>query len=66
MDPDSRALEKLRERSGLPLPLRILALVGALSFLMIGLNSLMPPRTRPQPPPLPSDAQASRGRPSLP
>ena len=66
IDPDSLALEKLREKSGLPLPLRILALVGAVSFLMIGINSLMPPRTPSRSPPLPSGEQASRGLPSLP
>ena len=44
------------ERRGMPLPLRILAGVGALSFLLIGLNSLLLPQAAPpaSPPPPPA------------
>jgi len=38
---------------GRPLGLRLLALVGALAFVMLGINSLMPVLQRPQQPPLP-------------
>ena len=46
---------------GMPLPLRILAGVGALSFILMGLNGLVPllrqPK-RPTFPPLPPDSAA--------
>jgi hypothetical protein len=38
---------------GLSLPLRLLALVGALSFLMLGLSSVVPLLRPPPPTPLP-------------
>ncbi|MCP9773506.1 hypothetical protein KBY66_12930 [Synechococcus sp. Tobar12-5m-g] len=42
---------------GRPLGLRLLALVGALAFVMLGINSLLPVLQRPQQPPsLPSHA----------
>ncbi|EDY37431.1 hypothetical protein CPCC7001_309 [Cyanobium sp. PCC 7001] len=41
------------EERGLPLGLRILALVGALSFVMLGVNSLLPLLRWPLPPPAP-------------
>jgi hypothetical protein len=48
------------ERRGMPLPLRILAGVGALSFLLIGLNSLLlPPAAPPASPPPPPAGQAT-------
>jgi hypothetical protein len=44
----------------MPLPLRILAGVGALSFLLIGLNSLLlPPAAPPVAPPQPPAGQAT-------
>lgn len=36
---------------GRPLGLRLLALVGALAFVMLGISSLLPVLQRPQPPP---------------
>ena len=38
---------------GRPLGLRLLALVGALAFVMLGINSLLPVLQRPHQPPLP-------------
>jgi hypothetical protein len=38
---------------GRPLGLRLLALLGALAFVMLGINSLLPLLQRPQQPPLP-------------
>ncbi len=52
--------DALPERTGMPLPLRILAGVGALSFLLIGLNSLLlPPAAPPVAPPQPPAGQAT-------
>ena len=53
--------DDLPASEGMPLPLRILAGVGALSFILMGLNGLVP-LLRPQPPlppPLPSPDSAS-------
>lgn len=62
VDPDAVALEELRRRSGLPLALRILALVGALSFVLIGVNSLLPLFAPSGPPPLPRQEQKNMVR----
>lgn len=52
--------DAMPERTGMPLPLRILAGVGALSFLLIGLNSLLlPPAAPPAAPPQPPAGQAT-------
>ncbi|MCP9886249.1 hypothetical protein KBY97_14105 [Synechococcus sp. ATX 2A4] len=52
--------DALPERTGMPLPLQILAGVGALSFLLIGLNSLLlPPVAPPSSPPPPQAGQAT-------
>ncbi|SBO44438.1 conserved protein of unknown function [Cyanobium sp. NIES-981] len=52
-DPDA-----MPQRQGLPLGLRILALLGALSFVMLGVNSLLPLlRWPPAPPPPPGPRQ---------
>jgi len=42
------------DRSGMPLALRILAGIGALSFLLLGINSLLPALHPPARPLLPS------------
>jgi hypothetical protein len=47
-DPDDWPVDR-----GRPLGLRILALVGAFSFVMIGASSLMPLLQPPPPPPMP-------------
>jgi hypothetical protein len=39
------------EERGMPMPLRVLAVVGAFSFLMLGINSLMPLLRMPAPAP---------------
>ena len=50
---DGDADDRLVDR-GLPLGMRLLALVGALSFVMLGLNSLLPVfQVPPSPPPMP-------------
>jgi hypothetical protein len=49
--------DDLQPASTLPLPLRLLALLGALSFVMIGLSSLVPLLRPPPPPPLPDERQ---------
>ena len=50
---DQDADDRLVDR-GLPLGMRLLALVGALSFVMLGLNSLLPVfQVPPSPPPMP-------------
>ena len=45
---------------GLPPGLRVLALVGALSFVMLGLNSLVPLLQMPPPPPEMPDRNTGR------
>jgi hypothetical protein len=49
------------EDRGMPLPLRVLAAVGAFSFLMLGLSSLVPLLR--MPPPAPPDPLDSRNLP---
>jgi hypothetical protein len=44
---------------GRPWGLRLLALVGALAFVMLGINSLLPVLQQPIPPPVPT--QPKRG-----
>ena len=46
---------------GRALGLRLLALVGALSFVMLGLSSLAPLLQPPPPPPMPDQRQAPVG-----
>lgn len=45
---------------GRPWALRLLALLGALAFVMLGLNSLLPALQPPAPPPMP-DQDERRG-----
>ncbi|TVS05957.1 MAG: hypothetical protein EA413_05620 [Cyanobium sp. PLM2.Bin73] len=45
--------DDLPAAQGLPLPLRLLALIGAFSFLMIGLSSVVPLLRPPPPRPMP-------------
>jgi hypothetical protein len=47
-DPEEWAVDR-----GRPLGLRLLALVGAFSFLMLGISSLVPLLRPPPPPPMP-------------
>jgi hypothetical protein len=58
------------DRSGMPLVLRILAGIGALSFLLLGINSLLPALQPPVRPLLPSTqnraAFSDAGAPVLP
>jgi hypothetical protein len=53
--------DKDLEDRGMPLSLRILAAVGAFSFLMLGLNSLVPLLRLPRP--APPDPLAPRNQP---
>jgi hypothetical protein len=48
-EPDDWAIEK-----GRPWGLRLLALVGALAFVMLGINSLLPVLQQPLPRPVPT------------
>lgn len=57
--PDDEADDRLVDR-GLPIGLRVLALVGALSFVMLGLNSLLPVfQTPPAPPSMPDQREGN-------
>lgn len=53
-DPDDWTIDK-----GRPWGLRLLALVGALAFVMLGINSLLPVFQQPVPRPIPT--QPNRG-----
>ncbi|MCP9917770.1 hypothetical protein [Cyanobium sp. ATX 6F1] len=55
-DPDDWAVDR-----GMPLGLRLLALVGALSFVMIGITSLLPLFQPQKPPSLPEPPKAALG-----
>ncbi|MCP9848955.1 hypothetical protein [Cyanobium sp. Morenito 9A2] len=56
VDPDDCAVDR-----GRPLGLRLLALVGALSFVMLGISSLMPIFQPSPPPPLPGATKGAVG-----
>lgn len=56
-DPDDWAIEK-----GRPWGLRLLALVGALAFVMLGINSLLPMFQAPIPRPVPSQSDTGAGK----
>ena len=47
---------------GRPWGLRLLALVGALAFVMLGINSLLPMFQQPAPRPVPTSPNQGEGR----
>ncbi|MGB7563500.1 MAG: hypothetical protein WBM08_01990 [Prochlorococcaceae cyanobacterium] len=55
-DPDDWAVER-----GRPFGLRLLAFVGALAFVMLGINSLLPLLQPQKPPSLPEPPKAALG-----
>jgi hypothetical protein len=55
-DPDDNPEADLVDR-GRPLGLRLLALLGAFSFVMLGISSLVPLLRPPLPPPMPDQRE---------
>ena len=53
LDEDEPLVDK-----GLSLGLRLLAMLGALSFVMLGISSITPLLRQPPPPPMPDQRQA--------